>query len=682
MPMQKLTLKPGVNVERTPTLNEGGISTSQLIRFFDGLPQKIGGWTELIPEQFVGTCRGMHGWGDLNGNPYLALGTEQKLYVVNGGQLQDITPIRTTTNNPVSISTTSGSSTVTVNDPGNGALASDWLTFNTHVSVGGIVLFGQYQISGAAGSSYPITVPVAPTATVSDGGAVASLATTSGSGTVTVTLANHGLVAGDVWNQVVAVTVGGITLSGLYSVQTVPSSSTFTITAADVATSTASASENGGDMQIAYDISTGYAVNTPQAGWGMGAYGAGEYGIGSSGQQTAPMRQWSLQHFGQDLIASPTEGGIYYWSPQTEGVAQELSATAPTSCRVVRTVAQAEIVAAFGSEASGALQPTLVSWCDAGDFTDWTPTATNQAGNYQIPSGSKIVAASGLGLGVLIWTDVDLWSMTYQGLPYVFGFNRVAVACEALSMRCIAPLSGYLVIWLNQRTFFQYNGFMVQPMKCPVWDFMWDQIDLTQLEATFCAVNTVFNEAAWYFPLDPSLLGGDPIGEFEIGVSAIGGTLPPMGYVKYNYLENLWDCGYLDRTAWVDVTPMGNPIGASSNGQLYQHENGTDAAGLPINWSWSTGYIDLAQGEEYPFLDMVIPDFLGDYTSIQMEITALREPNAAPLSHGPYNLTPSTPYVNTRVRGRQVAFKFSGNDLRSFNRLGAIRYRVAAAGRR
>ena len=667
MPMQKLTLKPGVNVERTPTLNEGGISTSQLIRFFDGLPQKIGGWTELIPEQFVGTCRGMHGWGDLNGNPYLALGTEQKLYVVNGGQLQDITPLRTTTNNPVSISTTVGSTTVTVNDPGNGALTNDWLNFNTHVSVGGIVLFGQYQLIGPAGDIYSIVVPSAPTATVSDGGAVASLATTSGSGVVTITLDNHGLVAGDVWTQVVAVTVGGITISGLYSVDTVPTANTFTITAADVATSTASASENGGDMQIAYDISTGYAVNTPQLGWGIGAYGSGQYGIGSVGQQTAPMREWSLQHFGQDLIASPTEGGIYYWSPVTQGAALPLSATAPTSCRVVRTVAQAEIVAAFGSEASGTLQPTLVSWTDAGDFTDWTPTATNQAGNYQIPSGSKIVAASGLGLGVLIWTDVDLWSMTYQGLPYVFGFNRVAVACEALSMRCIAPLSGYLVIWLNQRTFFQYNGFMVQPMKCPVWDFMWNQIDFTQLEAVFCAVNTVFNEAAWYFPIDPSLAGSTPA---------------PTGYVKYNYLENLWDCGYLDRTAWVDVTPMGNPIGAASTGVLYQHETSPDAAGKPINWSWSTGYIDLAQGEEYPFLDMVIPDFLGDYTAIQMEITALREPNAPALVHGPYLLTPSTPYVNTRVRGRQVAFSFSGDDLGSFNRLGAIRYRAAAAGRR
>ncbi len=667
MPMQKLILRPGVNVEKTPTLNEGGISTSQLIRFFDGLPQKLGGWTQLIPKSFVGTCRGMHGWGDLNGNPYLALGTEQKLYVVNGGQLQDITPLRTTTNNPVSISTTAGSTTVTVNDPGNGSLTNDWLNFNTHVSVGGIVLFGQYQISGAAGSSYPITVPVAPTATVSDGGAVASLATTSGSGVVTITLDNHGLVASDVWTQVVAVTVGGITISGLYSVDTVPTANTFTITAADVATSTASASENGGDMQIAYDISTGYAVNTPQFGWGIGAYGSGQYGIGSVGQQTAPMREWSLQHFGQDLIASPTEGGIYYWSPPSQARALVLSSTAPTSCRVVRTVAQAEIVAAFGSESSGTLQPTLVSWTDAGDFTDWTPTATNQAGNYQIPSGSKIVAASGLGLGVLIWTDVDLWSMTYQGLPYVFGFNRVAVACEALSMRCIAPLSGYLVIWLNQRTFFQYNGFMVQPMKCPVWDFMWNQIDFTQLEAVFCAVNTVFNEAAWYFPIDPSLGGSTPA---------------PTGYVKYNYLENLWDCGYLDRTAWVDVTPMGNPIGAASTGVLYQHETSPDAAGQPINWSWSTGYIDLAQGEEYPFLDMVIPDFLGDYTAIQMEITALREPNAPALVHGPYLLTPSTPYVNTRVRGRQVAFSFSGDDLGSFNRLGAIRYRAAAAGRR
>ncbi|HQT80283.1 MAG TPA: hypothetical protein PLD10_24860, partial [Rhodopila sp.] len=365
MPVRKLTLRPGVDVELTPTLNSAGMSTSQLIRFLSGLPQKYGGWQQMTSVLLTGICRGMHGWSDLNGTPYLALGTNEKLQLLSGGALYDITPVRYTSNNAPSVSTTSGSTQVTIVDSANGAAIGDWINIATHISVGGIVLFGGYQVVTTPGANdYTITAPTAATATITNGGAVASYATTLGTGVVTVTLANHGLSVGSSYTAGVSTTVGGLTISGLYVVASVLTISTFTITASASAASTASASENGGNAQIAYLLPTGYATNVALSGYGAGDYGAGDYGIAGSGTFTALLRQWSITHFGQDMIASPSGGSIYYWSPPNLSSAVVLSSTAPIYNNVVFSMEQAEILIAAGAESGGTLQPTLIRWCD------------------------------------------------------------------------------------------------------------------------------------------------------------------------------------------------------------------------------------------------------------------------------------------------------------------------------
>lgn len=665
MPVIRLQIKPGVNVERTPTLNEGGIAGSNLIRFMDGLPQKMGGWKAINYTPFIGTCRGLLGWGDLNGNAWLAAGTEQKLYVFNDGVLYDITPIRYTSNNAPSLSVTANSTYVTVTDTNNGVDQGDWVQFNCHVSIGGIVLFGQYYVTSVSNANtYTIQIPTAPSSS-STSPVLPTYSTTSGTGVVTVTLPNHGLSVNSSWEQVVPVTVGGITIQGPYLVSAVLSSSQFQITAGSAATSSATATENGGNLQIQYYWPSGVAVNTLLSGWGVGPYGEGAYGTANAGGAVEILRQWSLTHFGQDLIANYPNGPIFLWSPATSTQNATILQGAPSQARLVFMMNQAEILVACGTPLNGVMQPTLISWCDAGNFNDWTPSPYNQAGNFQLPNGSKIVAATAFGLGALIWTDEGLWSMTYQGLPYVFGFNQIGVACEAISMRSVAPVPGELVVWPNLRGFYSYNGYYVTPMKCPVWDFFFYQVDYNQLEQIFCAINTLFNEVAWFFPV------ANPSSPDQ-----------SIGYVKWNFLENLWDVGYLDRTAWIDESPMGNPIGADTKGLFMQHEVGNDANGQPINWYWETGYYDLAQGDHFSFVDFVMPDWLGNYSQIQMQIKAVNNPNFEPWVHGPYTLTPTTPYVNTRVRGRQFSFVFSGNDMGSFVRLGQFRVRMAPAGRR
>ncbi len=329
---------------------------------------------------------------------------------------------------------------------------------------------------------------------------------------------------------------------------------------------------------------------------------------------------------------------------------------------------------ALGCEVGGTQEPLLVRWCSVADFTDWNATATNQAGSFSIPSGSAMVGGFATGLGATIWTDLDVWSVTYLNFPLVFGFNRVGPGCGLVAMRAAGSVGTSLVMWLGYSQFYRYDiGGGVTPLECSVWDFYFNNVDVTQLGQIHCAVNTVFNEMAWHFPLSTS--------------SPLWNALAPMGYVKFNYVENVWDYGLssqYQRTAWAGRSPMGNPIGADIANLLQQHEQGFDANGAAMAWSWQAGYNDLAEGEEFAFSDMLIPDFvtIGNPT-ITPTIYTQDEPNAPAQLVVASQFSTTTPFITYSGRGRQwsIGMQSSGSDVGTFSRLGAIRVRYQPDGR-
>lgn len=686
MSFRTIKLAPGVDLEQTPTLNQTRLAKSSLIRFYMGLVQKLGGWQSLTIQALIGTCRGLHGWADILGNPYLAAGTDQRLEVLIGGMLQDITPVVSTTNPAVAFSTVIGTPNVTITDAGYNPVAGDWINLQTQVAAGGLVLFGYYQAQSVPdGTHYVIKAASNATATVTNAGAVPAYTTSSGFATISVALAEHGLAPGGLFNAAVSTTVATVVISGPYNVTSVTNANTFVITAASTASATTTASENGGDARIQYLLPSGAALNTALLGYGAGDYGGGDYGGSASGSQiTAPLRQWSLDHWGQDLIASPSNGGIYYWQPPTVAPAALVSGSAPIYNTAVFVMSQVQILIALGAELSGVQEPLLIRWCDQGDFTDWTATATNQAGSFSLPNGSRIVNGLAVGLGALVWTDVDLWFISYLGFPLVFGFNQLAAECGLVSQRAVA-VAGNLVMWLSTRGFFSHTtGGGVTPLECPVWDFLFNNIDTSQLGQVTCAVNSLFNEMAWHFPL--------------LTTSPYYSTQTPLGYVKVNYVENqAWDYGVssqYQRTAWTDVSPIGNPVGADTAGLLQQHEIGNDANGMAMEWSWQTGFFSLADGEEFIFVDMIVPDFKLSWSGappmIALQLLATDYPfandgGADALVCGPYSINAQNPgatqFVPCNVRARQVALAASGSDLGTFNRIGAIRFRVSPDGR-
>lgn len=677
MAFKTLKLKPGVDTEESAALDAFQITTSNLIRFYAGLVQPLGGWQQKTPQMFVGTCSGLHGWADIVGNPYLAIGTDQRLQVLESGAIVDITPIISTSNIAVAFSTQIGSASVTIEDADTSPNVGDWIYLATQVSVGGIVLFGYYLVQSVIdGTHYTVVAASPATGTITDGGAVPSYTTTNTQPHVNVTLANHGLATGATFNAAVSTTVATIVIFGIYSVTFVDANN-FTITGGSNANAGTTASENAGDAQIAYLLPSGTVEVTAQTGYGIGDYGAGDYGIGSTGQILAPARQWSLDHWGQFLIASPSGGEIYYWNPPDATVpAVEISDTAPAFNLSVFVMPQAQIIVSLGAEVGDTLQPLLIRWCDDGDFTDWDASATNQAGSYLVPTGSMLVGGLAVGLGAIFWTDVGFWTMSYLGFPLVFGFNSISSAGGLVAQRA-AGVTPAFVMWLSLHQFFQYAfGGGVTPIECSVWDFYFYNVDKTQLSLIHCAPNTVFNEMAWHFPISES--------------SPLWNPLAPFAYVKYNYVERVWDFGIsaqYQRTASINQSPMGGPIGADLGGLIQEHEVGFDANGASMQWSWLAGYLMDGEGEEFLFSDWLIPDFVveGNSPNVQPLIQTIDFSSNLPPTQVvvPSIQIGTTSFVTYQARGRGIAFGFAAapSNLGSFCRLGGVRIRIAPDGK-
>lgn len=676
MPFRTIRLIPGVDLEQSPTLNQTQLAQSNLIRFYGKLVQKIGGWQQLVSTTLTGICRGLHGWADLLGNSYVAAGTEQRLEVLSGGVLSDITPVVQTTNPAVSFTTVISTTTVKITDASRSPLLGDWINLITQVSVGGIVLFGFYQVTSVIdGTHYDIVAASPATANATNSGAVPLYTTVNTQSIVTVTLNNHGFTAStSIFQALVTTAVATVVIFGAYTVLSVVDANNFTIQGSTSANASTTGSENGGNARIQYLLPTGTVIDTVQSGWGTGLWGEGLWGIGSGSGPLAPLRQWSLDHWGQDLVASPNNLGIYYWQPPTIAPAI-IMPNAPAENTTVYVMSQVQIVVSLGATDPNTSNqdPLLSRWCDQGDFTDWTASATNQAGSFRFPTGSALVGGLAVGLGSIDWTDQDVWSRTYLGFPLVFGFNRIATGCGLLAQRCSGSV-GNLVIWLSSNhQFFSMTlgGGTPTPMECPVWDFYWNNTDKSNLGQYHCAVNSNFNEMAWHFPIALT--------------SPLYNPLAPMAYVKFNYVENAWDYGLssqYQRTAWNGPYPDGAPIGTDLSGLIQAHEVGTDANGVGMQWSWQTGYFSLMEGEDFIFADMIIPDMVSTGgPTFTPSVEAVDWPFAGPSPVTVPLIGPLSQFVTFSARGRQLSFGLAGSDLGTFNRLGAFRVRYQPNGK-
>ena len=668
------------------------------------------------------------------------------LQVIESGGSTDITPQTTTINTTINFSTTAGSDEVTVTDTGRNADDYDVVEIQTQISVGGLILFGTYPVTAVGVNTYRIFAkdkfgePQYATSTVTNGGAVPAFTATTGSDFVTVTLNDHGYEAGDTFPILVASSAGGITLYGNYIVREVTSANAFVISASTAAgtiavtgasgtgavvtithssavrfTNTSSvvianinpagyngtktitssaygsftyagaetgAYVSGGTLsgeytfrensnQVRFVYYNGIGPLAAGTGYGVGPYGRGGYGTGippvAGGGTPLNATDWCLDNWGEVLIASPQNGPIYAWSPSSGDPVAQIIANAPVvndGCFVA--MPQRQIVA-WGSTFTGIKDPLLIRWSDVNDYDQWIGLITNQAGSYRIPKGSRIVQCIQGPQQGLIWTDLALWAMQYSGPPYVYQFNELGTGCGLIGRKAAGSVNG-IVYWMGQSQFFRFAGQGVQPIRCPVWDVVFQDLDTTNLDKIRFAANSRFGEVTWYYP---TMSNGGEVSH----------------YVKYNVILDQWDYGALARTAWINESVLGPPIGGAPDQYLYQHETSPDADGQAMLSSFQTGYFVLSEADVKMFIDQVWPDMKWGYyggtqnANIKLTFYVTDYPTVAPTAYGPYTLTDAVTYITPRFRGRLVSIKIESDDVGSFWRLGNIRYRIQPDGR-
>ena len=691
MPHASVKLKPGIDVNETPALNEAGISSSNLIRFiYDrngiGLIQKLGGWTKFYNNTIDAIVRALWAWQDTNNKSHLAVGTQNignlgyaELSVITNGAQIDISPRTGTTDIVPDFSTTAGSPVVTITDTVNQDITEfDSVYIQTHVAVGGLILFGNYQAYPVSATTYEILARdtlgnLLPASSTSILPVVAEFDTTSGQSLILVTLPDHGFSVGDTYPILVSTTIAGVTLFGNYIVQGVPSVNTFEIFANNLPNATTSAFINGGDARFVYSFGVGPTV----LGFGFGgsSYGSGGYGTGTSVSSTGlpvPAIDWTLDNWGETLVACPVNNSLYQpivqWNPTAGAGTANVIPEAPTLNDGIFVAMPQRQIIAWGSTFTGVQDPLLIRWCDVNNYNSWIGTVTNQAGSYRIPKGSRIVGCIQGPQQGLVWTDLAVWAMQYVGPPFVYSFNEIGTGCGLIARKAAASIAGN-VYWMGPSQFYQLAGEGVVPVSCPVWDVIFQDLDQTNLNKIRVGVNSRFGEITWYYP-----------------TMSNGGEI--NAYVKYNVFLQQWDYGNLARSAWVDQSVLGPPIGADPNTlYIYQHETSTDADGAPLNATFQTGYFAMSEADVKMFVDQVWPDMKwGYYEGAQnavVNLTFLTTDYAGqtPQQYGPYPLTQNTTFISPRFRGRLVSIKLDSNDVGSFWRIGNIRYRVKEDGK-
>jgi hypothetical protein len=546
------------------------------------------------------------------------------------------------------------------------------------------------------GGAYNDITPIRETTAAGD----VTFAATDGSSTLTVTDSNHGAIENDFVTFSGAVSLGGLitadVLNQEYQIVEILTANTYTITAKDTsgATVTANASDtgNGGASVVgAYQINVGLDTTVVGTGWGAGTWGRGTWGSGTSLLVAgATLRLWSADNFGEDLIFNARDGGIYYWdkstssAPFARGVALSslagADATTPTIAKQVLVSDNDRHILVFGCDPQdniGVQDPLLIRFSDQESPTIWAATATNTAGDLRIGSGSEIVCAVETRQQVLVFTDVSLHAMQYLGPPFTFGINQISENTTIMGPNAAKAVDD-TVYWMGLEEFYVYTG-QVQKLPCSVKSYVFNDFNDAQAEKVTAALNSSFNEITWFYPSADS----DNINR----------------YVTFNYLENVWTYGTLARTAWLDRGIVPNPIGASSDGRLYQHELGNDdgstSPATAISAYIESSQVDIGDGETFAFIRRLIPDITFDGSTAvspaaDFVLKTRNFPGAAYTTTDDSTVTRSatvpveqfTDQVHVRLRGRSFALRLQSDSMGVKWRLGSPRIDVRQDGRR
>jgi hypothetical protein len=558
----------------------GGSNVGDGLVFFPQFEQQF--------TRYIGQARAVHDWKDLEDQQWAAIGTDKKLYVVNNGQLFDITPVRATAILTAPFATVVLTNVVTVTDVAHGAEAGDYVRFTGSTAVGGLSLDGEYPI-------------------------------------VSIIDADN-----------------------------------YTIAAASFATSTTS---GGGTVNVEYDISAGLASSSSVVGWGTGSYGSGTYGVGQAGVGILlKLRIWSLDNFGEDLLASPSGGALYHWDrtggPTTRAV---VVPEAPATIQRMLVSPQARIVVLLGAGTGNFVTPgppdsLFIRWSDSEAFNVYIPTSTNAAGDIRLDKGSEIITAVESRGDIVVNTDQSMHALQYIAGDLIFGLRHLGQSVAIIGPNAMVDVNG-VVRFMSDQDFIIFDG-VIRVLPSDVHDYVFNDFNTAQGYKVFCSVNKTFNEITWFYPSAAST--------------------EPDRYVTYNYVMNVWYFGTMNRTAFHDSSRfLLKPYGLY-DGLMWQHETGTDETDSEGKLRPMTAYIESGDlevdeaGASTMHIGAMIPDFKTLTGEIELRVKGRRDPQGAQnFVRGPFVVTSSTERVpGIHIKSRQLAFEVRSDKIGDNWRMG------------
>jgi hypothetical protein len=795
--LQKLNFKPGFNKMVTDSGGESQWVDGDFVRFRYGLPEKIGGWSQLTNSNntLPGVARAQHAFTSIAGERYVAIGTSQGLFIYYEGEFYDITPIDNDVITGADFDATSGSPTVTVNKTSHGLLNGRYITFSSVTVPTGSgyattdFTNNTFEVLNRTNDTFEITMPtnsagttsgtgsaqidpyviIGPTfqtagfgwGTASWGGASGVTSTlngallndadgTGGTGTsITLTSTTNFPNTGGtikVGAEYISYTgISGNDLTGITRavVGTIPSTTlngtladdTNGTSGSDIALTSTSGFATSGVIRIGseYISYTGVSVNnltgiTRGVSGTRTAHSSGAAVTGASAHSddatvefyiawgeesltstvTLDPGLWSLDNFGQILIATIHNGETFTWNAgaaSARNVRATIMANAPTRTRLTQVSDRDRHVFHFGTETtigdSTTQDPMFIRFSDQENFNVYQPTAINTAGTFRLDKGNEIIGAVSGKDYTLVLTDSSAYVIQYVGPPYTFSVRQVGTNCGLVGMNALSYSNG-VVFWMSgEGGFFMYDG-TVKAIPCLVEDFVFTTtgnnlgINYNASQLIFAEHNTLYNEISWFYPAS----GSEQINRC----------------VVYNYAENVWTTSSLARTSYIDTGVYDLPYATEYNktalpnfpiqgitatygaSTYYAHETGTDQVNssgtTSINAYIQSGDFDITNsnnmadlrgdGEYIMSVKRFIPDFkvLSGNSKVTLLLNNYPADTASSSPLGPFTITSSTDKVDTRARGRLVSIKIENDAVGETWRYGTFRLDARPDGRR
>ena len=613
----KMDFKPGIYRESTQYAEKGAWYDVDKVRFRAGKPENMRGFETRVSSTFDGAARDLLTWADNRRLKRATFGTSKKLFEHNGDQIFDITPVSASTTLTNCFSVALSANTVTVSAASHGRTTGDFVFFTSSTTIGGNILLGT--------TTYAVSVI---------------------------------------------------------------NSNTFAI---DVATTASAAQSSSGGGTIHFLLGTGTDNAVAGLGYGAGSFTAGVCAAGGRGWNqptstgasdfTSQITQWSLDNFGEDVVANRRGSSIYLYD--TDASATPLRATlvsgatnsTPTTVNSIIVSPNDRHLICLGSNQfnttaspTGTFDPMTVRWSNQEDITNWVPSLSSTAGETVLTDGTEIVGGVRSRNAINIWTDNSLWTMTFVGPPFTFQFQQLGSNCGLIAPHAAVDYDG-ISVWMGYDNFYVFDG-QVKNLDCTVRRFIFDRLNRDQKDKIFCGINSEFKEVIWLYPSTDS-------DECD-------------SYVIWSPSENYWTYGSSIFTTFADKTVFGNTIttGATVGGNnLYNNEPAGvfTENGQPQSSFIESADFDMADGNEIMFLSRVIPDFTLNDGALTFSIKTKdfpESPTEREKPQPPHTITNSTVKIDMRARGRQGRIRVSCNAANTSWRWGSVRLAIQPDGRR